>query len=60
MIAGGGDVLRTLNAKPMPDWAGAWHVWTVWMPRRTISGRLVWGRVWRRHDGRHWIYKKMV
>jgi hypothetical protein len=22
--------------------------------------RLLWGRVWRRHDGRHWIYKKFV
>jgi hypothetical protein len=35
-----------------------WHVWTVIMPRRTITGRLVRGQVWRRHDGRHWLYKK--
>src|ERR1700676_291191 len=35
-----------------------WHLWTVMFPRRSITGRLVYGRVWRRHDGRHWIYKK--
>jgi hypothetical protein len=35
-----------------------WHLWTVIIPRRTITGRLVHGRVWRRHDGRHWQYKR--
>jgi hypothetical protein len=54
----GNDVLRTLNSKSMPAWAITWHIWTVRIPRRTITGRLVWGRVWRRHDGRRWIYKK--
>jgi hypothetical protein len=33
-----------------------WHVWTVGIPRRSISGALVWGRVWRRHDGDRWQY----
>jgi hypothetical protein len=37
-----------------------WHLWTVIMPRRTITGRLVRGQVWRRHDGRHWLYKKFI
>jgi hypothetical protein len=54
----GGDVLHTVNSKPMPVWANTWHIWTVRIPRRTITGRLVWGRVWRRHDGRRWIYKR--
>ena len=42
------------SAKP----AGAeyWHIWTVRIPRRSITGRLVWGRVWRRHDGWGWVY----
>jgi hypothetical protein len=41
-------------------WAEVWHLWTVIIPRRSITGRLVYGRVWRRHDGRRWIYKKLV
>jgi len=28
------------------------------VPRRSINGQLVYGKVWRRHDGRDWIYKK--
>jgi hypothetical protein len=38
----------------------AWHLCTVIIPRRTITGRLVRGKVWRRHDGRHWLYKKFI
>ena len=30
------------------------------IPRRSITGRLVRGQVWRRHDGRHWIYKRFL
>lgn len=37
----------------------AWHLSTVIIPRRTITGRLVRGQVWRRHDGRHWLYKNL-
>ena len=46
------------SAKP----AGAefWHLWTVRVPRRSITGKLVWGRVWRRHDGRRWLYKCFI
>jgi hypothetical protein len=43
-----------------PAWANVWHLWTVFIPRRTITGRLVCGKVWRRHDGRRWIYKRFV
>jgi hypothetical protein len=35
-----------------------WHVWPVTIPRRSITGRLVWGTVLRRRNGRRWIYKK--
>jgi hypothetical protein len=38
----------------------AWHLYNVIIPRRTITGRLVRGKVWRRHDGRHWLYKKFI
>jgi hypothetical protein len=41
-----------------PAMARAWHLWTVIVPRRTITGRLVRGQVWRRRDGRRWLYKK--
>jgi len=41
-------------------WAEAWHPWTVIVPRRSITGRLVSGKVWRRYSGRHWIYKKFI
>ena len=48
------------SQQPKSVWAEVWHMWTVIIPRRSITGRLVYGRVWRRHDGRHWIYKKFV
>src|ERR1700723_3422376 len=42
------------SAKP----AGAefWHRWIIYFPRRSITGKLLWGSVWRRHDARHWTY----
>jgi hypothetical protein len=43
-----------------PAWMQAWYLWTVLLPRRSITGRLVFGQVWRRHDGRHWRYKKFT
>lgn len=43
-----------------PTWADVWHPWNVIFPRRSIAGRLVWGKVWRRYDGRHWIYKEFI
>jgi hypothetical protein len=41
-------------------WQELWHVWFVLMPRRSITGKLVRGKVWRRRDGRRWIYKRFI
>lgn len=54
----GTQVNRSLQ--PAPAWAEVWHIWTVIIPRRSITGRLVRGKVWRRSDGGRWIYKKFV
>jgi len=40
--------------------ASRWHLWTVIIPRRSISGKLVLGQVWRRREGARWAYKKFV
>jgi hypothetical protein len=48
------------NVGSHPSWARVWHVWSLFFPRRSIDGTMVWGRVWRRHDGRGWIYKRIV
>jgi hypothetical protein len=50
--------MSSLNAKPA--WAEAWHLWTIFIPRRSITGRLLFGQVWRRYDGRPGIYKKFI
>jgi hypothetical protein len=42
------------------SWTEIWHLWTVIVPRRSINGRFVYGKVWRRHDGRDWIYRKFT
>jgi hypothetical protein len=47
--------LKRRTAKPT-----TWHLQRVIIPRRSITGRLVRGQVWRRHDGRRWLYKKFV
>jgi hypothetical protein len=58
MIASG---TRPLSGNvPASARAEVWHLWNVIIPRRSITGRLVRGQVWRRHDGRRWIYKKFV
>ena len=36
-----------------------WHLHRVIFPRRSITGRLVYGVVWRRRDRKRWIYKKV-
>ena len=54
------DILQRSNRDPHATWAAVWHSWMVIIPRRSITGRLLWGKVWRRHDGRHWIYKKFI
>jgi hypothetical protein len=48
------------SLQPEPTSTDVWHLWKVIFPRRSITGRLVYGKVWRRHDGRRWIYKKFV
>ena len=52
--------LRILSLSPKPAWAEVWHLRKIFIPRRSITGRLLTGKVWRRHDGRHWIYKKFI
>jgi hypothetical protein len=60
MSLGDDDVLRIVQTSgSKPEWASAWHIWTVVVPRRTITGRLTWGRLWRRHNCRRWIYKRL-
>ena len=58
MVAGSQDFEHDEGSQSRPAWVGFWHLWRVVIPRRSIAGRLVWGRVWRGHDGRRWIYKK--
>ena len=60
MMSDGQNLFQILNSNPKAAWAGVWHLWTILIPRRSITGRLLWGKVWRRHDGRHWIYKKFI
>ena len=50
----------TLGLSELHPATMAWHLCTVIIPRRTITGRLVRGQVWRRHNGRHWLYKKFI
>jgi hypothetical protein len=45
---------------PKPEWARGWHLWTIIIPRRSITGRIIVGHVWRRHNGRRWIYKEFI
>ena len=52
--------IRKFGLKPRPAKPNTWHLRRVIMPRRSITGRLVRGQVWRRHDGRRWLYKKFV
>ena len=58
MIAGKHDFLRMLVPKQRPPFEEVWHIWMVIMPRRSITGRLLWGTVLRRRDDGRWIYKK--
>ena len=58
MLAHNQDALRALSQKQSVPDDQIWHVWTVTIPRQSITGRLVWGTVWRRRDDGRWIYKK--
>jgi hypothetical protein len=52
--------IRKFGLEPRTAKPTTWHLRRVIMPRRSITGRLVRGQVWRRHDGRRWLYKKFV
>jgi hypothetical protein len=54
------DLEDEFDAGPWPAWSRLWHVWSLLIPRTSIDGTLVWGRVWRRYDGRKWIYKRLA
>jgi hypothetical protein len=60
MIVDRDNIQKLIDLSPKPEWAETWHLWRVLIPRRSITGRLVHGQVWRRHDGRRWIYKQFV
>ncbi len=54
------DLPGPWSMRTKPAWSEVWHLWKVVIPRRSITGRPISGRVWRRHDGRRWIYKKFL
>jgi hypothetical protein len=58
MIVSKHDVFRILVPTQRPPFEEVWHLWTVIVPRRSITGRLLWGTVLRRRDDGRWIYKK--
>lgn len=60
MIADGREQSENFETSGLGAWAETWHLWTVRMPRRSISGKLVFGQVWRRRAGRKWEYKKFL
>jgi len=60
MISNSPNIDPSVRSRLGPAWADAWHLWTVIIPRRSITGRLVWGMVWRRRGGRRWVYKKFI
>ena len=57
MIAEGENNSLQASSQPARAWMHIWHLWTIVIPRRSIRGRLAYGKVWRRHNGRHSIYK---
>ena len=60
MTANSHNIHSSVSSRPRPSWTDAWHLWKVIFPRRSITGRLVWGTVWRRWNGRRWSYKKFI
>jgi hypothetical protein len=52
------QVLVSVTKRRLDDCG--WHVWTVTLPRRSITGRFVWGTVWRRRDQGRWRYKQYI
>lgn len=60
LIAINPDLSRMLRPKQRLPYDEVWHLWTVVVPRRSITGRLLWGAVLRRRDGGRWIYRKYI
>jgi hypothetical protein len=54
------DVLRIVAPRQRPPYEEVWHLWSVIVPRRSITGRLLWGTVLRRRDDGRWIYRKYM
>jgi hypothetical protein len=54
------DVLRMLAPRQRLPYEEVWHLWKVIVPRRSITGRLLWGTVLRRRDDDRWIYRKYM
>jgi hypothetical protein len=51
---------QIFSLSPKPNWAEVWHLRKIVVPRRSITGKLLTGQVWRRHNGQRWIYKKFT
>jgi hypothetical protein len=60
LIASTLDVFRVRATKQRPPYEEVWHLWSVLIPRRSITGRLLWGTVLRRRDDGQWIYRKYI
>jgi len=54
------DIFRVRALRQRPPYEEVWHLWSVLIPRRSITGRLVWGMVLRRSDDGRWIYRKYI
>jgi hypothetical protein len=60
MIAHGYPTEQSSGRVATDAQTSGWHLWTVIIPRRSISGKLISGQVWRRRHGAKWAYKKFV
>lgn len=60
MIARTLDIFRMRATTQRPPYEEVWHLWSVLIPRRSITGRLVRGTVLRRRDDGRWIYRKYI
>src|SRR5262249_684272 len=58
IIASKHDFLRIPASKPTPTSDELCHLSNIISPRRSITGRLLWGTVLRRRDDGRWIYRK--
>lgn len=54
------EALRMSDDPVDPAFIEVWHLWFVLFPRRSITGKLVRGLVWRRRNGPRWIYKRFT